>query len=56
VTFGDLPATNLSPVNDNILNVTTPAHGAGAVDVVVTTPGGSVTLVNGYTYAAPPDI
>jgi hypothetical protein len=26
------------------------------VDVVVSTPGGSATLVNGYTYVAPPEV
>jgi hypothetical protein len=31
--------------------VATPAHAAGAVNVVVTTEGGSVTSTNGYTYA-----
>jgi large repetitive protein len=56
VTFGGVPATNLTPVNDDILVVTTPAQGAGPVDVVVSTAGGQATLVSGYTYVAPPDI
>ena len=56
VTFDGVPATNLTPVDDGILVVTTPAHVAGTVNVVVSTPGGSATLVNGYTYVAPPDI
>ena len=56
VTFDGVPATNLSPVNDNILVVTTPAHPAGSVDVVVTTPGGLATLVLGYTYVASPEV
>jgi hypothetical protein len=50
VTFDGVPATNLSPINNNVLVVTTPAHPAGSVDVVVTTPGGSATLLLGYTY------
>ena len=34
--------------------LTTPAHAAGIVDVVVTNPGGqSASLTGGYTYAAP---
>jgi IPT/TIG domain len=36
--------------------VTTPAGAAGAVNVVVTTVGGSATLPNGYTYGAAPTI
>ena len=31
----------------------TPAHAAGAVDVAVTTPGGTTTLAGAFTYAAP---
>lgn len=36
------------------LTVTTPAHAAGAVDVVVSNANGSSTLSGGYTYDAPP--
>ncbi len=56
VTFGGVPATNLTPVSPAILVVSTPAHSVGAVDVVVTTPGGSATLSDGYTYVAPPEV
>lgn len=33
-----------------------PPHAAGSVDVIVTTPGDSVTLSNGYTYVPAPTI
>ena len=49
VTIGGSPA----PITGNTstsITVTTPAHAAGAVNVVVTTPGGTVTSTNGYTY------
>jgi hypothetical protein len=52
VTFGGSPA----PITSNIATaivVATPAHAAGAVNVVVTTAGGSVTSTNGFTYTAP---
>lgn len=52
VTFGGLPA----PVTSNTatsLVVVSPPHAAGAVNVVVTTAGGSVTSTNGYTYTVP---
>src|SRR5262249_10461747 len=35
---------------------TLPAHDAGPVDIVVTTPGGTGTLSSGLTYFAPPAI
>jgi hypothetical protein len=31
--------------------VTTPAHAAGAVDVIVQSPGGNVTKTGAFTYA-----
>lgn len=51
VTFDGLPAPMISNTSSAIV-VTTPAHAAGAVDVIVTTAGGSVTSTAGYTYAA----
>jgi len=48
VTFDGTVATAFTVVSDTIINATTPAHAAGAVDVVVTTPGGSATGT--YTY------
>ena len=56
VTFGGVPATNLNPIAANVIVVTAPPHAAGTVNIVLTTSGGSATLVNGYTYVAPPDI
>ncbi len=55
VTFG---GTNASFTVDSSTQITatTPAHVAGAVDVVVTTPDGSATAVNAYTYNDPPTI
>ncbi|WP_378944150.1 putative Ig domain-containing protein [Mesorhizobium sp. ANAO-SY3R2] len=50
VTFGDLPAAQFSVSSDRTISAKTPAHAAGAVDVVVTTPGGTVRLPNGFTY------
>ncbi len=55
VTFGGTPATITNNTAGNI-TVTTPAHAAGGVDVVVTTGGGTGTATNGYTYAAPPTV
>jgi hypothetical protein len=50
VLFDGVPGTALSVVSDAELAVTSPAHGAGAVDVVVVTPGGVVTEASGYTF------
>jgi hypothetical protein len=55
VTFDGLPAA-VSSVTSTTLTVTAPAHPAGAVDVVVTSPGGVLTLVDGYTYLAAPTL
>ena len=51
VTFGGVARTALDVVSDKEVKVTTPAHAAGKVNVVVTDPSGSATLTNGYTYA-----
>lgn len=51
VTFGGDAATSVTVVNDTTVTCVTPAHAAGAVDVVLTTPGGSDTLVGGFTFA-----
>jgi FKBP-type peptidyl-prolyl cis-trans isomerase FkpA len=54
VTFGGTAATNVTLVNSTSITATTPIHAAGAVDVVVTNPGGlTSTLTNGYTYVTP---
>ncbi len=54
VTFGGVAATNVVVVNGTTLTATTPAHAAGAVDVVVQTCGtaNSPPLPNGFTYLA----
>jgi hypothetical protein len=55
VTFGGTAVTDMIFVSSTQIDVTTPAHAAGAVDVTVTNPDTqSGTLSNGYTYIAPP--
>lgn len=49
VTFGGSQA-GIVFNNGTVIVVTTPAHAAGQVNVVVTTPGGTDTEVNGYEY------
>lgn len=50
VTFGGTPATNVRVVDAVTLTVTTPAHAAGAVNVVITGTNGSTTAANAFTY------
>ncbi len=53
-TFGGTAATGVTVVSDTSITCVTPAHAAGAVDVVVTIPEGrSGTLAGGFTYADP---
>ena len=52
VTIGGVAATGLTVVNATTITATTPAHAAGAVDVAVTTPGGTGTGTGLYTYGA----
>jgi acid phosphatase len=55
VSFGGTPATSVTVVGSTSLTAITPAHSSGAVDVVVTNPGGqSGTRQNGFTYQAGP--
>ena len=57
VTFGGAAATNVSVVSATSITADTPAHAAGAVDVVVTNPDlQSGTLADGYTYGAAPTV
>jgi large repetitive protein len=51
VTFGGT-AANLAAcsVSTTTITCSTPAHAAGVVDVIVTTPGGSATSTGGFTY------
>ena len=51
VTFGGTAATGVTVVSSTSITATTPAHAAGAVNVVVTnTDAQSGTRTNGYTY------
>jgi hypothetical protein len=55
VTFGGTAATGVTYVGSTQLNATTPAHAAGAVNVVVTNPDSqTATRTNGFTYTASP--
>jgi hypothetical protein len=55
VNFGGSPATNVNVVSNNSITATTPAHAAGAVNVVVTNPDTqTASLTNGFSYTAPP--
>ena len=52
VTFGGDAATSIVVASSTSITCVTPAHSAGAVDVVITnTDGKSVTSSGGYTYA-----
>lgn len=53
VSFGSVPGTGLSVTSDGELSVVTPAAGAGAVDVTVTTPAGAWTARKAFTYFDP---
>ncbi len=53
VTFGGTAATSVNVASATSLTCTTPAHAAGAVNVVVTTDGGTATSANGFTYTTP---
>ena len=55
VTFGGTAATSVVVTNSTTITATTPAHAAGAVNVVVTNPDTQTgTLTNGFTYNAIP--
>nr|WP_269330170.1 IPT/TIG domain-containing protein [Kineosporia babensis] len=56
VTFGGVAATSVQYVSPTQLTAVVPAAGAGQVDVVVTTPYGQDTLVNGYRYRTAPSV
>ena len=54
VTIGGATATNLTVVSNTEITATTPAStSAGAADVIIVTPGGSVTGSKAFTYTAP---
>jgi len=52
VTFGGAAATGVSVVSPTQITAITPVHAVGTVPVVVTTPGGTATKSNAYTYVA----
>lgn len=51
VTFGGTAGTNLKRVSDTRIQITTPAKTAGAYTVAVLDDAGTVSEVNGFTYA-----
>jgi hypothetical protein len=54
VTFGGDAATNVAFTNSTTITCDTPAHAAGAVDVIVTNPDAQAdTLTDGYEYVTP---
>jgi large repetitive protein len=55
VTFGSTPATSFSVVSSGQINAVAPA-GSGAVDVTVTTPGGTSPTVSGDIYKYVPSV
>ncbi|MEW5981618.1 MAG: IPT/TIG domain-containing protein [Acidobacteriota bacterium] len=54
VTFGGVAATGVSVDSATTIRAVAPAHGAGAVDVIVTLGTQTAMLPGGYTYVAPP--
>ena len=53
VTFGGIPATNVTVATSTSITATTPAHAAGAVTVTVTNPNGqSGSLAGAYAFTA----
>ncbi len=55
VTFGGIPAASVTVNSATQITAVTPAHGAGTVQVQVTTPAGATanTAADDFTYAAP---
>ncbi|HKO55082.1 MAG TPA: phospholipase D-like domain-containing protein [Thermoanaerobaculia bacterium] len=55
VTIGGAAATGVNVASGSAITATTPAHAAGAADVVVRNPDNQTgTLPGGFTYGAPP--
>ncbi|MEO8380008.1 MAG: IPT/TIG domain-containing protein, partial [Acidobacteriota bacterium] len=54
VSLDGAAATSVQVLTDSRLNAVTPAHPSGAVEVAVTTPGGSASLANGFRYVEGP--
>jgi Zn-dependent metalloprotease len=53
VTFGGVPAAEVRVLNDSEIEVITPLHPLGRVDVVVTTVSGSSRLSNAFEFVEP---
>jgi hypothetical protein len=54
IKIGGVPATGLTVVDDRTVTARTPGSpggGAGTYPVSITTPGGTATKTNGFTYA-----
>jgi len=56
VTFDGIAATTINVVNSTTITCITPAHSAGAVNVIVTTVGGTSDAFSSFTYITPPNI
>lgn len=57
VTIGGVAATNVTVTSSTSITATTPAHGAGKADVVVTNADNqSATLSQAFTFVAPPSV
>ncbi|WP_328954694.1 PxKF domain-containing protein [Kitasatospora purpeofusca] len=52
VTFGGVPASNVTVVDDHTVTAAAPAHAAGSVDLTLTT-GGRTVPAGTYTYQVP---
>lgn len=50
VSFGGVPVRSIQAVDGNTLEVITPAHAKGIVDVVVTTGSGTITVPAAFTF------
>ncbi len=50
VTFDGSPGTSITIEDDERATVTVPPHALGSVDVVVTSPSGTYTATDGFTY------
>jgi M6 family metalloprotease-like protein len=53
VSLGGAPASGVLVVSDTLLRATAPAHAEGPVTVAVTTPHGTATMSNAFTFTAP---
>jgi hypothetical protein len=57
VTFGGTAATSVNVTSSTSISVVTPAHAAGAVDVVVKNPDNQTgTLTGGFTFSTAPSV